>query len=217
MTTPPRLVASYGATPQNRQDAQNVYQSVIAELDTVRAMADNWRKGIAGLLVAVIGFSLIRGRTDLDRLDQRWAIAVAALLAATLIIGGFAAYRILGAAYGRPKAVPLLPGPRFDGRTRTPTTRHDLALASLAALRQGILAATGAVAALATAVAITWFGPPREGPQLSVTDSAGASWCGTVKESGPGTAVLATAAGTVRIRLDTVMYIRSVATCPRTN
>ncbi|MFF3228856.1 hypothetical protein ACFYV7_39105 [Nocardia suismassiliense] len=213
--TAPRLSASHGATAQNRQDAQRVYQSVSAELESVRAMADNWRKGVAGLLVAVVGFSLIRGRGDLDQLDQNWAIVVAGLLGLTLVVGGFAAYQILGAAYGWPKPTPILPGPRSDGRVRRPMTKHDLAMKSLAALRRGMLSAIAAATMLAAAVAITWFGPAKDGPRLSVTDGTGASWCGTVKETAQGSAVLQTATGTIAVRLDGLSNLRPVANCPQ--
>lgn len=57
---------------------------------------------------------------------------------------------------------------------------------SLAALGRGMLGAIAAATMLAAAVAITWFGPAKGGPRLSVTDGTGASWCGTVKETAQG-------------------------------
>ncbi|MGW5728377.1 hypothetical protein [Nocardia beijingensis] len=213
---PPRLIPSHGATPQNRLDARNIYNTVAGELTSVRAMADNWRKGIAGLLVAALGFSLIRGRSDLDRLDQGWAIAVAVLLGVTLLIGGFAAHQILSAAYGGLKPVPILPGTRSDGRDRPPMTQHELAMKALAALRLGMLATVCAATVLAAAVAITWFGPSKQAPHLSIIDRQGNSWCGAVKDSADGTVTLQTSNGTITKALTDLSRIRSLDTCPPT-
>lgn len=209
-----RLAAQPGATAQNRQDALNAYRAVSQELPAVRAMADSWRKGLAGLLVAVLGFTLIRGRSDLGQLVTGWAVAVAVLLALVVAIGGFAAYQILGAASGWPKPIPAITGRRSDGRTASAPTTHDLAMKSLAALRQGMAAATLAVLLLLAAIATTWFGPAKESAPLYVVDGSGAVFCGKVKETDHGRITLESGTGTTVVQLGAVTNLAPVDSCP---
>ncbi|MEE6163442.1 MULTISPECIES: hypothetical protein [unclassified Mycolicibacterium] len=209
-----KLTPSHDATVQHRQDALNTYRMVSEELPAVRAMADSWRKGIAGLLVAVVGFTVIRGRSDLSQLATGWAIAVGGLLAGVVIVGGFAAYQILGAAHGWPRPVPAISGRRTDGTVAAAPTTHDLTMKSLAALRQGMGAAVVSVVLLMAAIGVTWFGPAKEPARLAVTDGSGASICGKVKQTDHGRITLDTAAGTTVIDLGKATNLMPVETCP---
>ena len=47
------------------------------ELPRVRAAATAWRNGLAGLLTALIGFGLIKGRSDVTELNTTCATVVA--------------------------------------------------------------------------------------------------------------------------------------------
>jgi len=179
-------------------------------------MADSWRKGLAGLLVAVLGFTLIRGRSDLGQLVTGWAVAVAVLLALVIAVGGFAAYQILGAASGWPKPIPAITGRRSDGSVASAPTTHDLAMKSLAALRQGMVAAALAVLLLLAAIATTWFGPAKESARLQVIDGSGAVLCGKVKETDHGKVTLETTAGTTVVQLGTVTSLAPVDACEQT-
>lgn len=209
-----KLVARHGATLQHMQDARNAHQLLTGELDAVRAMAGSWSIGLAGLLAAVLGFGLIRGRSDLERLDRGWAVAVAVLLGLVLLVGAYAAYRILGAAHGVPTPRPLRRGHRFDGRQGRPRTNHEIATSALDSLRRGMIATASALALLVLAVAITWFGPPREGLRISLIDGTGAPLCGAVKETSTGTITLQTSTSTVVVTLASAHSVRPVQSCP---
>jgi hypothetical protein len=209
-----KLAPHHGATPQQRQDALNTYRVVSQELPAIRAMADSWRKGLAGLLAAVVGFTLIRGRTDLTQLQPCYAITVAVLLGLTLVVGGFAAYQILGAAHGWPRPIPINPGKRSDDTTVTPLTSHDVAMKSLSGLRQGMTAAVISAILLVAAIAITWFGPGKQPAGLLVTDSSGTITCGTVKQTDNGRVTLQTSAGAVVVDLTGAKHVAAVDDCP---
>jgi hypothetical protein len=71
-------------------------------LPRVRAAAVAWRNGLAGLLAGLLGFSLVKGRSDVSQLAWPWNVAVGVLLLAALMIGGYGATRLLWAAHGRP-------------------------------------------------------------------------------------------------------------------
>jgi hypothetical protein len=209
-----KLTASHDATAQHRQDALNTYRMVSQELPAVRAMADSWRKGMAGLLIAVVGFTVIRGRSDLSQLATGWALAVGGLLVGVVVVGGFAAYQILGAAHGWPRPVPAISGRRSDGTVAAAPTAHDMTMKSLTALRQGMGATVLSVALLLAAIAVTWFGPAKEPARLIVTDGSGATMCGKVKQTDHGRVTLETTTGTTVVDLSKATNITPVATCP---
>ncbi|WP_131828843.1 hypothetical protein [Mycolicibacterium conceptionense] len=210
-----RLVSSSGATAADRQDAYAAYQVVANELPAVRAMADSWRKGLAGLLAAVIGFSLIQGRSNLNQLSPGWAILVGVLLAAVLVVGAAAAWLILGAAHGTPRPIPVISGQRSDGTTAVAATTHDLAMSALRRLRIGLLLTGLAVVLLVAAIGSTWYGPARSGSKIAVTDGGGTLWCGTSKQARNGSLTLDTAAGTVVVDLTKVQTLTPVESCPK--
>ncbi|MBF6102305.1 hypothetical protein IU510_30255 [Nocardia cyriacigeorgica] len=210
-----KLVPGPTATAIDRQDARNAYRAVSAELGAIRAMADNWRKGLAGLMVAVVGFSLIRGRTDLEKLDRGYAVWVAWLLAAALVTVAVAAYLILSAAHGSPRPRVFITGRRSDGGTATAITEHEIAMTALRQLRSGMAVAVGSVILLAAAVALTWFGPPRQPAMVQVTDGSGATWCGRARTQGPGTITVEDRTGGVVVNLATATDIRPLHECPR--
>src|ERR687897_994973 len=66
----------------------------------VRAKALAWRNGLGALLVGLIGFGLIKGRTDVGELAASYATIVGLALLASLIAGALAAVWLLRAAHG---------------------------------------------------------------------------------------------------------------------
>jgi hypothetical protein len=63
----------------------------------VRAAALAWRNGLAALLAGIIGFSLVRGRSDIGGLADPYGVVVGALLLGALVIGIVAALYLLRA------------------------------------------------------------------------------------------------------------------------
>jgi hypothetical protein len=195
------------ATPADLRLAQERDRLLRTELPRVREAATAWRNGLGGLLAALVAFSLIRGRSDVGQLAERWAVVVGVLLAAALLTGAAGALLLLRAAHGRPavtSANELLPPPVGD---------HIEALDSAQALRRGISLTLGCALLLLSAVATTWYGPERTGPMTQVTTPVG-TFCGSTVRIAHGTLVLKTAAGEVTVDLARASSLRASSACP---
>ncbi|WP_432009408.1 hypothetical protein [Streptomyces bacillaris] len=178
------------------------------ELPRVREAALAWRNGLAALLAALLGFGLIKGRSDIGQLERGWSVAVGWLLLLSLLIGAAGALALLHAAHGRPRVISLeemLPGQLAD---------HDEARRAARRLRQGIVMTLACTALLVAAVAATWYGPEKGTAQLRVS-IPGSVVCGTVEEVEAGVARVKTDDGVVSVRLSTVRSMTAVADCPK--
>lgn len=166
------------SSPEDALIAREYRRLLRDELPRVRAAAVAWRNGLAGLLAAIAGFSLIRGRSDISQLARPWDVVVGLLLLGALITGGGAALLLLRAANGPPRmtsVAQLRPVGMAD---------HLEARAAVRALRRGIATSFGCAALLAAAVGITWYGPANNEtrPQAVAPVAAGcglAAHCGT--------------------------------------
>lgn len=195
------------ATPADLRRAQQVEVMRRTELPRVRAAAAQWRNGLAGLLVALIGFSLVKGRSDIGELTPSAAAVVGVLLLLALLAGAAGALYLLRAANGRPAVVAvsdLAPGPIAE---------HHEAQASTHALRRGIALSLTCAALLTAAVGTTWYGPARERPQVELTTNDGPV-CGSVVRIESGRVVLRTAAGERVVELSRLESMRAVDSCP---
>ncbi|MFF3504006.1 hypothetical protein [Streptomyces sp. NPDC003247] len=195
------------AGPADLRRAQERDRLLRTELPRVREAATAWRNGLGALLTALVGFSLIRGRSDIGQLAERWAVAVGFLLLAALIAGTSGALLLLRAAHGRPAVTPardLLPPPVGD---------HIEALDCAKALRRGIALTLACALLLLSAVATTWYGPERAAPMTQVTTPTG-TLCGSTVRVGRGTLVLRTSAGEVTIDLSRVSALKATRACP---
>jgi hypothetical protein len=146
------------ASPADLRVAQEREMLLRTELSRVRQAATAWRNGLGGLLAALVGFGLIRGRSDVTQLTQGWAVTVGVLLLTALLAGAGGALLLIRAAHGRPSVTSvhdLLPVLAAD---------HIEAVESATALRRGIGLTLTCAALLITAVAITWYGPSDAGP-----------------------------------------------------
>jgi hypothetical protein len=144
-----------GPTPTDTdlRRAQTLNRLLRSELGRVRAAATAWRNGLAGLLTALIGFGLIRGRTDIRTLSPGWSVAVGVLLLIALLTGALGALCLLRAAHGRAAV--------SDSSDIQPAlvADHQEAITSALNLRRGIALTLSCAALLVTAVGITWYGP----------------------------------------------------------
>lgn len=199
------------AEPRDRAAAIEHHRVVADELPRVRAAALAWRNGVAGLLVGLLGFSLIRGRSDVTSLEQPYAAIVGVLLLLALILGGVAAFLLLRAAHGRPAAVALR---KADGSGSTVIgLDHAETLAAVRALLAGLTLALTAAGLLCAAVATTWYGPVTSSdPRLDVLLPGGAV-CGTVVGVSRGSLILDTEHGRVRVLLDRALSLHPVMEC----
>ena len=151
----PVLRPGPAATVHELHTAQALDALRRTELARVRAAAASWRNGIGGLLAAVAGFGIVKGRSDIGELTPPWARAVGVLLLAALVIGTVGALSLIRAATGRPRMLPVheFHSPAYH--------EHVEAVLSVRALRRGIALALAGAALLVAAVAATWYGPAR--------------------------------------------------------
>lgn len=195
-----------GAGKAHRLAGERHLRRLASELPQIREAAVAWRNGIAGLLAGLVGFSLIKGRSDVSQLARPWAVAVGVLLLMALVVGVAAANRILRAAHGRPRRV-------RRAELRSPLqAAHADALDATRLLDTGIRLALVCAAILVAAVATTWYGPEKQRPELRVGTPDGAV-CGTVVGIRDGVLTVATAKGYVQVGLATVTRMAVVTGC----
>ncbi|WP_445528865.1 hypothetical protein [Streptomyces cyslabdanicus] len=187
--------------------AQEHHQALRNELPRVREAARSWRNGLAGLLLSLVGFGLIRGPSEVDKVEAPWHIVIGCLLLASLLAGAFGAYRLLGAHNGRPRATPV----NLD--VSAVTQDHLLALTALRDLRQGIVATLLCTALLVAAVGTTWYGPEKSTPKLRVR-TTGTTLCGESATVDGGRLRLKSKAGQISLVLSTVLTVETVDACP---
>jgi hypothetical protein len=172
----------------------------------VRGAALSWRNGLGALLAGLVGFGLVKGRSDVSTLSDPAAVVVGVLLLLALGTGTFGAFLLLRAAHGRPRVVPV------EELPPEVVAQHTEALDAARQLRRGIVATTVCGALLVCAVAFTWYGPPKAGPMLRL-DTRGKTMCGAVVHTSGGTVVLATAQGEQTVALQAIQNMTPVAAC----
>jgi hypothetical protein len=195
------------ATLAGRRAAETSQRLFRDELPRVRAAATAWRSGLAGLLAGLLGFSLIKGRSDVSQLASPWNVIVGVLLLAALCAGVTGALTLLWSAYGRPQAID-----RRKVGTALPAD-HQEAVRAVHALRHGIVLSLLCAALLVIAVAVTWYGPAKTKPRLQVITPAG-SVCGSPVTISAGVVVLKTDIGQMMIDLRTATAISGLDKCP---
>ena len=193
-------------SPAEAQAARELRRLLRDELSRVRSAAVEWRNGLAGLLTALVGFSLIRGRSDISQLAGPWNVIVGITLLAALLAGIVAALSLLRAAHGRPAMTAIadaLPATVAD---------HVEAANAVGALRRGIVMSLACAALLVAAVATTWYGPAKSDPQLEITTSTMTA-CGTVTQLSSGVITVRTGVGEIPFNLAEVRAIHPTVSC----
>ena len=105
--------------PLTQRRAAKATQDLLAdELPRVRTSAVAWRNGLGALLAGLIGFGLVKGRSDVTQLTPTAAAAAGFLLLAALVAGSVAAVLLMRAAHGRPR--PMAVEDVIDRSPRTP-------------------------------------------------------------------------------------------------
>ena len=185
--------------------ARREQELLSSELPRVRADALAWRNGLAALLAGLVGFGLVKGRSDISDLNPTCAAAVGVLLLIALAVGAAAAFWLMTAAHGLPKVIPL--------GSQPPPTDHQEAVLSARRLRRGVLATLLCTAALVAAVATTWYGPTADSPAIRITLPDGTTQCGSTLTDGPQGRRLTTANGTLAFPAGSVITARASNPC----
>ena len=207
------ISAGSPASPRDRRAARAARELLTGELPRVRAGAVAWRNGLGALLAGLIGFGLIKGRSDVTQLQPVAAVVVGALLLAALIVGSVAAVLLMRAAHGRPWAVSVRQV--VDSTAEDPDEAGRLAEAdaSTRALRWGVVLFFGCTALLCAAVGLTWYGPAKDKPRIEVRLTNGSVPCGDVVSVAAGKLTLKTAQGQIVVDLAQAIGLNAVDSC----
>jgi hypothetical protein len=208
-----RVTGGPPAQRTDRQTAKATRELVADELTRVRAGALAWRNGLGALLAGLVGFGLIKGRSDVTHLSSSFAAAVGLLLLAALIAGGVAAALLMRAAHGRPYGVSLHKLNNMSAADKVEALRRAETDASERALRSGVLLFFFCAALLAAAVGLTWYGPSKQQPRIEVRLSNGVEPCGEIVSLSKGKLTLKTSQGRVIIDLTQADGLATVASC----
>jgi hypothetical protein len=208
-----RISPGAPATPRDRRAARAARELLAGELPRVRAGAVAWRNGLGALLAGLIGFGLIKGRSDVTQLSSNYAVGVGLLLLAALVVGSAAAVLLMRAAHGRPWAVAV--------RRVVDTTADDPgeagrlaeADASTRAMTWGVVLSFGCTALLCAAVGLTWYGPAKDKPRVEVRMANGTVLCGEVVSVAAGQLVLKTSRGPITMDLTQANGLNPVDSC----
>lgn len=201
------------AEPRDRRAARATRELLAGELARVRAGALAWRNGIGALLAGLIGFGLIKGRSDVTQLEPVAAVVVGGLLLAALIVGSVAAVLLMRAAHGRPWAVSVRQVVDTTAEDPDETGRLAEAEASTRSLTKGVVLSFVCTALLCAAVGLTWYGPARLKPRIEVRQTNGAVLCGEVISLAGGVLVIKTTQGQVTVDLAQANGLNPVAAC----
>lgn len=204
---PRRLKAGDDASLEDLPRAKSRGRFQRTELERIRNAALAWRNGLAGLLAAITGFGLIKGRADITALNPVWSGIAGVLLLIALAVGLLGALALLRAAHGLPAVRPA------RGLGGWETEEHREAVAAARSLRRGIVGALACAVVLVVAVGVTWYGPARDtGSYLRIVTRSGA-WCGRSVSLTGGRLGLEAPRGPIVLLPSDISSITSVPTC----
>jgi hypothetical protein len=187
--------------------AQRAAAAPFGELAAVRATAEQWRNGLAGLTALLSAGSLIASPTLADHLGTGPHLAVAALAIAGLLTLLFGTWRAMDAAFGIPGADDYLTGERLRA------WEHEQANAAVTALttaRQAFLA--GLLLTIAAAATAFWFAPANG--TLTRVQTVTGTFCGQLGTPGGRTISITGTDGTVHtIPLAQIRSFQQPASC----
>ncbi|MCX4572958.1 hypothetical protein OHB41_07140 [Streptomyces sp. NBC_01571] len=204
--------AGPAAAPADRAAARHRRALVQRELTRVREAAAAWRTGLAALLVGMVGFGLVKGRSDIRGLAAPYDVLVGCSLLAALATGAAGAFLLLRAAHGRPAATAVQQTPPGRLAWGEEALDHVETLRAARSLTTGVVLTVLCAVALTVAVAISWYGPDRSVPALEVVTPDG-TFCGTSRGITDGGLRLRARTGEVTVHLDDVRTLRAVDSC----
>lgn len=200
------------ATLADRQAGRLTKELLAGELARAREAAIAWRTGLAALFVGLLSFGLIKGRTDVGKLASPYDALVGGALLLCLVFGTLGALLLLRAAHGAPTGV-RLPAGVPAAATALHLSDHTETRRTVRALTRGVVLTIACGAMLVTGVALTWYGPEKEGPRILVRTPSG-DVCGEPVRADAGRLLVKTDTGEVTVRLAQAEALAAVDACP---
>lgn len=194
-------------TIDSKRWAQRASAVPFTELAAVRAVAEQWRNGLAALTTLLSAASLFASPSLASHLTgwPRLAVGILALLGLLALLYG--TWSAMNAAFGMPGNEDYITGPRLQ------KWEHDQAKAAVARLR---MARLGFIAGLTftIAAAATAFAAPTANSALIRAETVTDSYCGQLSTSTGKTIAITGADGTVHIiPLTTLRALQPASSC----
>jgi hypothetical protein len=165
------------------------------ELARVRASADQWRAGLAGLLGLLTTVLVVKGRSTIESIERPYQVAVALLLGLALVCAAAASTLAMFAAHGLPR----LRQTEEDAGAVLVSDRR-LAQGAARALWIAITGTLLTLTLLSASVAITWFAPLSESePNVTVVLQDGTRACGQLVTADASRVILRSSSGPVTV------------------
>jgi hypothetical protein len=200
-------MTSFG--PDNKRWAQRAREVQFSELSSVRATAEQWRNGLAGLTALLSAAALITSPTLGAKISGGWRVIVGLLVLGGLVALIYGTWRAMLAAFGVPGTAIPMTGERLQAWEQQ---QAGDAVDKLDQARFAFLAGVGMIVA-ASAVAF-WVQPSSpSGPAVVITTTTEVL-CGHLGSGKAGSVELRTADGQVHtVPLGTVKNIVTESTC----
>ena len=194
-------------TIDSKRWAQRASAVPFAELAAVRAVAEQWRNGLAALTTLLSAASLFASPSLASHLAgwPRLAVGILALLGLLALLYG--TWSAMHAAFGTPGDEDYISGPRLQ------KWEHDQARAAVARLRT---ARRGFVAGLTftIAAAATAYAAPTASSTLTRAETVTGTYCGQLSTSTGNAIAITGTDGTVHvIPLTTIRALQPVGSC----
>lgn len=151
---PIRVEAGPPSTPQSRLLAEEKRRQVTDELTQLRAQAEQWRNGLAGITALFTTAGLFTGQSAVAGLAMEARIWAGGAIIASISAAAIGLYLSMSAAFG-------LPVRRLGAAGMTQAVFGELRLLrrTVSALHGAMVCAFVSLALMLTALAITWYGP----------------------------------------------------------
>lgn len=209
-------VTPLNTTPAPRQlaDRTRLAEAARGSLDTVHALAVDWRTGMAGLLTLVTGTLLFQGKSSINDYPGWVQVVLGVLVVSSLAAGVVSLLLFLTAAHGRPK--PMAAAEILD--QGLDVYNVGLAQVALADLKRARALGVASAALLAGALLFSWYGTSSAAASpspVAVTLKSGSPVCGQLKGLNGTTTVLQIAGEPTPRSLATsdILGMRVVAAC----
>ncbi|WP_157964015.1 hypothetical protein [Actinocorallia populi] len=190
--------------------ARKLHEIRFGQLEVARRQAESWRTGLAGLATLLGVVLVVKGRDGFSGVAGGWRWAAVVFLALALVLLVAAALFALSAAHGSPADSEILGTPEdLRDWTRVEVER----IGRFLRLALGLTLA--GVAAVVTAVGVTWLAPAQESSGTLVqVDVRDVRHCGRLVSAANGEIVVAVEKTWHVVRLDDVTRLETVEKCP---
>jgi hypothetical protein len=218
MTAGPAPLARKPAQAPSRSDLDErdrYARLTAASVDTVRGSAQAWRNGLTAFITLVTTAVVFQGRDTTAGLATGWRTAITVLIGGGLLLAVLGLWQALAAEAGTDPELQTLQDIRAAHGT---LAAYEVHLAATAArrLQWGRWAVAGAITALLTGIALTWWAPATSSSAYVSVTHGPAVTCGVPQPSGTGGLRLAIQgnADPVTIPFSQITGLAPTASCP---